>query len=164
MVDRSSSLPVRSHSGIDTFCLPWRRRAEDTAVNVSCSESELCVHKQSSQCSCSCVETLVILQAFMLYRAFLVFLKWRLKKSAPCTPLKISLPENKNTVDLKSASLVVIMLLHAGLTHIHSQIKPRLHVGESFTLKKLFWWFPPKQKSRHTALRGTNMTNSSHLK
>ena len=23
IVDRSSSLPVRSHSGIDTFCLPY---------------------------------------------------------------------------------------------------------------------------------------------
>ena len=26
------------------------------------------------------------------------------------------------------------MLLHEGLTHIHSQIKPRFHFGESFTL------------------------------
>ena len=26
------------------------------------------------------------------------------------------------------------MLLHEGLTHIHSQIKPNLHFGESFTL------------------------------
>ena len=27
------------------------------------------------------------------------------------------------------------MLLHEGLTHIHSQIKPKLLVGESFTLR-----------------------------
>ena len=37
-------------------------------------------------------------------------------------------------VNLKSASFIVIMLLHEVLTHIHSQIKPRLHFGESFTL------------------------------
>ena len=43
-------------------------------------------------------------------------------------------PENKTTVNLKSDSFVVIILLHEGLTHIHSQIKPRLHFGESFTL------------------------------
>ena len=30
---------VRSHSGIDTFCLPWQWRAEDTAANVSCSKT-----------------------------------------------------------------------------------------------------------------------------
>ena len=40
----------------------------------------------------------------------------------PRTPLKISLPENETTVILKSASFVVIMLLHEGLTHIQSQI------------------------------------------
>ena len=32
------------------------------------------------------------------------------------------------------ASFIVIMLLHKGFTHIHSQIKPRLLFGESFTL------------------------------
>ena len=35
----------------------------------------------------------------------------------PCTPLKMSLPENKTTVNLKSASLVVIMLSHKGEFH-----------------------------------------------
>ena len=53
----------------------------------------------------------------------------------PCTPLKMSLPENETTVNLKSASLVVTMHLHEGLTQIQSQIKPRLFFGESFTLK-----------------------------
>ena len=53
----------------------------------------------------------------------------------PRTPLKMSLPENETTVNLKSASLVVIMLLHEDLTHIQSQIKPRLLFGESFTLR-----------------------------
>ena len=43
--------------------------------------------------------------------------------------------KNENMINLKSASLVVIMLLHEGLTHIHSQLKPRLLFGESFTLK-----------------------------
>ena len=55
-----------------------------------------------------------------------------LASQCPCTPLKISLPENETKVNLKSASFGVIMLLHQGLTHIQSQIKPRLHFGESF--------------------------------
>ena len=46
-----------------------------------------------------------------------------LASECPCTPLKISLPENETTVNLKSASFVVIMLLHKGLTDIQSQIK-----------------------------------------
>ena len=48
----------------------------------------------------------------------------------PCTPLKISLPKNETTVNLKSASFVVIMLLHEGLTHILSQKKALV----------AFWW------------------------
>ena len=44
--------------------------------------------------------------------------------------------KNETTVNLKSASFVVIMLLHKGLTHIQSQIKPRFLSGESFTLRK----------------------------
>ena len=40
----------------------------------------------------------------------------------PCTPLKISLPENETTVNLKRASFFVIMHSHKGLTHIQSQI------------------------------------------
>ena len=46
---------------------------------------------------------------------------------------KMNVSENANTVNLKSASIVVIMLLHKGLTHIQSQIKPCLLFGESFT-------------------------------
>ena len=46
---------------------------------------------------------------------------------------KISLPENEPTVNVKSASFVMIMHLPEGLTHIQSQIKPWLHFGESFT-------------------------------
>ena len=42
--------------------------------------------------------------------------------------------ENENTVNLKSASLVAIMLLREGLTQVHSQKNPTLHFGESFTL------------------------------
>ena len=34
----------------------------------------------------------------------------------------------------KSASFVVIMLLHKRSTHVHSQKKLKLHFGESFTL------------------------------
>ena len=54
----------------------------------------------------------------------------------PCTPLKISLPENETTVNLKSASVIVIILLHEGLTHIQSQINLWLLSGENFTLKQ----------------------------
>ena len=57
-----------------------------------------------------------------------------LASECPCTPLKISLPENETTVNLKSASFFVIMHLHEGLTHIQSQIKPWLLFGESVTL------------------------------
>ena len=55
-------------------------------------------------------------------------------------PLKMSLTQNENTVNLKSASFIVIMLLHEGLTHIQSQIKPWLLFGKSFSLtfKSLF--------------------------
>ena len=59
----------------------------------------------------------------------------------PSTPLKISLPENETTVNLKSASFIV-MLLHKNLTHIHSQIKPWLLFGESFTLKRYCLFTP----------------------
>ena len=52
-------------------------------------------------------------------------------------PLKMSLPENETTINLKGASFVVI--LHEGLTHNQSQIKPRLLSGESFTLKNRIW-------------------------
>ena len=57
-----------------------------------------------------------------------------LSSECPCTPLKMSLPENETTVNLKSASFVLIMILHEGYTHIQSQIKPWLIFGESFTL------------------------------
>ena len=53
------------------------------------------------------------------------------------TPLKISLPKNEITVNLKSASFFVIMHLHKGSTQIQSQIKPQLLFGESFTIKNL---------------------------
>ena len=43
-------------------------------------------------------------------------------------------PKNNSTVNLKSASFVVIMLLNGRLTQVHSQKKPRLHFDESFTL------------------------------
>ena len=48
------------------------------------------------------------------------------------------MPENETTVNLQSASFVVIKHLHEGLTHIQPQIKPRLLSGESFTLRKIF--------------------------
>ena len=35
-------------------------------------------------------------------------------------PLKISLPKNETMVNLKSASFIVFMLLHKGLTHINA--------------------------------------------
>ena len=39
-------------------------------------------------------------------------------------------------VNLKSASFVVIMLLHEGLTPTHSQIKPGLLFGKSILVAK----------------------------
>ena len=42
------------------------------------------------------------------------------------------MPTTETTVNLKSASFVVIMLLHEGLTHIQSQINPWLLFGENF--------------------------------
>ena len=48
--------------------------------------------------------------------------------------LKKSLTWEPKYVNLKSASFVIIMLLHKGLTHIHSQQKPKFHFGESFNL------------------------------
>ena len=53
----------------------------------------------------------------------------------------MSLPENETTVNIKSASFVIIMHLHKGLTHIHSQIKPVLPL-ESFTLMGNHKCFP----------------------
>ena len=52
-------------------------------------------------------------------------------------PFEINVPKTEITVNLKSASFVLIMLLHEGLTHIQSQIKLRLLFGESFALKVL---------------------------
>ena len=57
-------------------------------------------------------------------------------------PFKMKEPKTETTVNLKSASFVVIVLLHKVLTHIQSQIKPWLPFGESFALthgKKFFW-------------------------
>ena len=36
-------------------------------------------------------------------------------------PFKMNVPKTETTVNLKSASFIVIMLLHEGLTHIQSQ-------------------------------------------
>ena len=49
-------------------------------------------------------------------------------------PLKWVWPENENTVNLKSATFIIIMVLHEGVTRVHSQTKPQLYFGESFTL------------------------------
>ena len=50
---------------------------------------------------------------------------------------------------LASASFAVIMLLHKGLTHIHSQKKPRLHFGMSFNLSS-FGLVTHSQARAHT--------------
>ena len=55
-----------------------------------------CVHKQCSQCLCSCVETLVMLWAKFHVVLSLLSLKiaiFMLALKCPCTPLKISLPK-----------------------------------------------------------------------
>ena len=45
-------------------------------------------------------------------------------------PLKMSLTRKRK---YSKSAFVIIRLLHEGLTHVHSQEKPRLHFGESFT-------------------------------
>ena len=45
-------------------------------------------------------------------------------------------PENKNTVNFKSGTFFVIMLLNERLTRVHSQKDPRLHFAKSFPLNK----------------------------
>ena len=58
--------PVRSHSGINTLTamIAVRRRSSSYAeLFKNLLFSKLCIHKQCSQCSCSCVETLMILRA-----------------------------------------------------------------------------------------------------
>ena len=42
----------------------------------------------------------------------------------------------ENMVNLKSASFIIIMLLHEGLSWVHSQKKPRLHFDKSFALRE----------------------------
>ena len=54
---------------------------------------------------------------------------------ARSSSLSVRSPENETTVNLQSASFVAVMLLHGGLTHIQSQIKPWLLFGKSFTLR-----------------------------
>ena len=51
------------------------------------------------------------------------------------TPIKNELDPKK--VNLKSGAFVVIMLKNERLTRVRSQKDPRLHFGESFTLKRL---------------------------
>ena len=56
----------------------------------------------------------VVLSLFGISKIVILMLAYK----CPRTPLKMSLPENETTVNLKSASFVVIMLLHEGLIHI----------------------------------------------
>ena len=50
-------------------------------------------------------------------------------------PLKISLPKYETTVNFKSTTFVVIMLLDEGLTHLHSQKKASVAFWREFHLK-----------------------------
>ena len=82
----------------------------------------------------------MILQAkFHVVSSLLSVLKIVILMLAYALPLKMNLSQKQNTVNLESASFVVIMLLHKGLTCIHSQKKPRLHFGESFILGSGDW-------------------------
>ena len=79
---------------------------------------------------------LVILRAmFYVVSSFLLVLKIAiLMPSLKHSHWKCIRPENENMVNLKSATFILITLLYEGLTRVHSQKKPRLHFGESFTL------------------------------
>ena len=57
----------------------------------------------------------------------------------PCTPLKISLPENETTVNLKSASFLVIMLLHEGLTQYSITNKALVAFWPEFHFNADWW-------------------------
>ena len=88
------------------------------------SVNSICVHKQCSQCSYSCVETLVILRAkFHVVSSLFSVLNSDFDAivKVPLALGKWASPKNEIRVNLKSASFVVIMFLHEGLTHIHSQ-------------------------------------------
>ena len=91
---------------------------------------KLAVHKQWSQCWCSCVETLVILRAKLhIVSSLLTVLKKDFDAMVPgphAVRWRAWGPVSQTMVNLKSASFVVILLLHEGLTHIQSQIKPGL--------------------------------------
>ena len=73
-------LPVRSHSGINTCCLPWQRRAEEATANVSCSKTVFLVKSVYTN---KVLNTRVHVQrpwwhyeqSFMFHWTFLVFLK-----------------------------------------------------------------------------------------
>ena len=84
--------PVRSHSGIDTFSLPWRRRAKDTAAAVSSSETFFLVNSAKTN---NVLNALVILRAkFHVVSSLLSVLKiaiLMLAYECPSTPLKIGL-------------------------------------------------------------------------
>ena len=85
--------------------------------------SKLCVHKQCSQCLCSCVETLVMLRA--KFHVVLSLLSLAISDSVLdfVTMLACQCPMHYNENG-------------KGLTHIQSQIKSWLLSGESFTLRK----------------------------
>ena len=109
--------------------------------------SKLYVQKQCSQCSCSCVETLVRIRAkfHVVPSLFSVLSILMLASECPCTPFKVSLPKNETTLNLKSASLAIIMHVHESLIHIQSQIKPRLLFWQEFYFKAVpvlqcIWW------------------------
>ena len=118
--------------------LPWWWRLAEQAKVKNFLYSKLCAHKQCSQCSCSCVEILVILQAkFHVVLSLLTVLRI-LMLSLICpeqSHWKWVWPENENTVNLKSASFIVIMLLHEGLTRTHSQKKAYVAFWREFHFK-----------------------------
>ena len=53
------------------------------------------------------------------------------------------------------------MLLQEGLTHIHSQKKPKLHFGESFALIN---WPTVQSVTQPTVLRSFTVKDPAHLK
>ena len=97
--------------------------------------SKLCVHKQCSQCSSSCVETLVTLRAkFHVVSSLLSVLNIAIL-STQRSHWKWFCPEQWKYGHLKCAAFIVIMLLNESLTWVHSQKDPRLYFGASFALR-----------------------------
>ena len=98
--------------------------------------------KLGSFCECTRVKRIITKEALLRFTVFSLsgqtHFQWECCRhfyDIIKVPVALTLkPENENTVNLKRAAFIITMLLNEHLTWVHSQKKPRLHFGESFTL------------------------------